>query len=86
MLGAHAGRPLRFVDIEPGSWVAAASRANLPADYAGMMGQLFAGIRAGWDAHLSDGVQRALGREPRSLAEFAAREAPLLRQAPVAAA
>ncbi len=85
VLGEHAGRPLRFVDVEPGSWIAQAAEAGLPADYAGMMAQLFAGVRAGWDAHLSDGVQRALGREPRLLSEFAASEDALLRKAHVAA-
>jgi len=86
LLAVHAGRPLRFVDVDPDAWVAQAARVGLPADYAGMMAQLFAAVRAGWEAPLSDGVQRALGRAPRSLADFAAREAAILRQAPRAAA
>ncbi|CAA9484276.1 MAG: hypothetical protein AVDCRST_MAG13-1351 [uncultured Solirubrobacteraceae bacterium] len=86
VLGARAGRPVRFVDADPDAWVAGAAGAGLPADYAGMMAQLFGAIRAGYEAPLSDGVRRALGREPRSLAAFAEREAALLRQAPAAVA
>jgi len=86
VLASHAGRPLRFVDVDPEAWVAGAAGAGLPADYAGMMAGLFAAVRAGGEAPLSDGVQRALGRAPGSLAEFAAREAAILRQAPSAVA
>ena len=86
LLGAHAGRPLTFVDVDPDDWMAGAAGAGLPADYAGMMAQLFGAVRAGHEAPLSDGIRRALGREPRSLAEFAARDAALLRQAPAAVA
>lgn len=83
VLAAKAGRPLRFVDVPPDAWVAGAVRAGLPADYAGMMAGLFAGVRAGREARLLDGVERSLGRAPRSFAAFAAREAATLRQAPV---
>ena len=86
LLAVHAGRPLTFVDVEPDAWVAGAAGAGLPADYAGMMAMLFAAVRDGREAALSDGIQRALGRGPRSVAEFAAREAAVLRQAPPAAA
>jgi uncharacterized protein YbjT (DUF2867 family) len=80
VLGSQAGRPLTFVDADPDAWVAGAASAGLPTDYAGMMAQLFGAVRAGHEARLSDGIRRALGREPRSLADFAAREAALLRQ------
>ncbi len=40
-----------------------------------MLGGLFTRIRDGHDAHLSTGVQDALGRPPSSLADWAAREA-----------
>jgi len=86
LLAGHAGRTVRYVEADPDAWMAGAVSAGLSEGYAGMMGQLFAGVRAGGDAHLSDGVRRALGREPRSFADFAAREAAALRQAPAAAA
>jgi uncharacterized protein YbjT (DUF2867 family) len=85
-LSRHAGRPLRFADLDPEVWQAGATRVGLPADYAGMMVQLFAGVRSGWEARLSDGVQRALGRPASSFHAFAAREAAALRQAPAAVA
>ncbi len=86
ILAAQARRPLAFVDVDPEAWVAGAARAGLPADYAGMLAQLFAAVRAGVEAPLSDGVQRALGRAPGSFAAFAAREAASLRTAAAAAA
>lgn len=53
-------------------FIAGALEAGLPADYAGMLANLFEVIRNGWDAHVSDGVERVLGRQPRSFEEWAA--------------
>ena len=69
---AAAGREVRYVDVEPAAFVAelvAAGRPDVDAeDYA----EAVAALRKGLDAHLSDGVQRALGRPPRDFAEFVA--------------
>jgi uncharacterized protein YbjT (DUF2867 family) len=84
VLGEHAGREVRYVDADPAGWERGAVAAGVPADYAGLLGALFGLIRAGQDAAVSDGVRRALGREPTSLEAWADREAGAL--APAAAA
>ena len=60
-------------DLPVAAWAGAAAN-GLPPAYAGMLGGLFDVIRGGHDAHLSTGVQDALGRPPASLADWAARE------------
>jgi uncharacterized protein YbjT (DUF2867 family) len=72
VVSARVGHPVRYVDLAPDDFVAGAVAAGLPADYAGLLASLFEVIRNGWDAHVSDGVERVLGRPARSLAEWAA--------------
>jgi len=76
VLGGALGRRIAYEDADPARWEAALR--GVLGDYAAVLGFLFAGVRAGWEAHLSDGVQALTGREPGSLHAFAAREiAPL---------
>jgi uncharacterized protein YbjT (DUF2867 family) len=72
VLGEAQGRDLRFVDADPQEWLAATVAAGVPQDYAGFLGMLLGLVRDGHDAHLSDGVQQVLGREPRDFATWAA--------------
>ncbi len=72
LLGEARGRDLRFVDADPQEWVAATVAAGVPQDYAAFLGVLLGLVRDGDDAHLSDGVQQVLGREPRDFATWAA--------------
>ncbi len=65
----------RYEAVAEDDWKAAVTQAGMPADYAGVLAMIFSFIRDGYEARLSDGVQRALGREPGSFAAFAAREA-----------
>ena len=74
VLAGHVGRPVRHVDVPLDQWLAGAAQSGLPQDYAGMLGMLFGLIAAGQDAHLSTGVQDALGRPPTSFQEWADRE------------
>ncbi|MEV0626358.1 hypothetical protein ACI2LC_09155 [Nonomuraea wenchangensis] len=43
----------------------------MPEDVAGFLTYLFTTVLDGRNASLGDGVQRALGREPRDFADFA---------------
>ncbi len=72
ILSGALGRPVAHVAVTTDEFVAGAASAGVPADYAAMLGSLFDVIRNGWDAHVSDGVERALGRSPRSFEEWAA--------------
>jgi hypothetical protein len=47
------------------------AQEGVPDDIASLVAYLFTEVLDGRNAHLSDGVQRALGREPRDFAEFA---------------
>jgi len=48
---------------------------QVPADFLWLVRYLFTEVLDGRNAHLTDGIQRALGRPPRDLAEFARRSA-----------
>jgi uncharacterized protein YbjT (DUF2867 family) len=71
ILGRAFGREVAYVDADPGEWEAGLVAAGLPVDYAAMLGSLFAVIRNGWDAQVSDGVQKVLGRSARSFEDWA---------------
>jgi uncharacterized protein YbjT (DUF2867 family) len=75
VLSKHVGHEVRHVDLTLTEWTAGAEGNGLPAAYARMLGTLFSVIRDGHDAHLSTGVQDALGRPPTSLSEWAHRAA-----------
>ena len=71
VLGDRTGRPVRHVDLPVEQWVRGAQGNGLPAEYAAMLGAPFALIRSGRDAHLSDGVQAALGRPATRFEDWA---------------
>lgn len=85
ILSGAAGRPLRHVDPGPDAWRDGAVAAGVPEPYAALLAGLFGVIRDGHGATLSDGVQRALGREPGTFAAWARREAGVLARAEVPA-
>lgn len=70
-LTAVAGRPIRYEDVDPAAFVQGLAAAGLPADYAALMGELYAGVRAGWAAGLTDDVERVLGRKPAGFDRYA---------------
>ncbi len=79
VLSPHVGRGVHHVDLPVEEWTTGAVSNGLPAPYAQMLGTLFTLIRDGYDAHVSDGVQRALGRPGTSFEDWATREAGSLR-------
>lgn len=68
-----AGREVRFVRISDEAFRRELTDARVPADIAWLLPYLFSTILDGRNAHLADGVQRALGREPADCASFAQR-------------
>ncbi len=66
-----AGREIAFVPVPLDDYTAALADAGLPADVAWLIGYLFGEILDGRNASLADGVQRALGREPKDFADYA---------------
>jgi uncharacterized protein YbjT (DUF2867 family) len=65
------GQPVAYVPITPDEYAAGAIDAGLPAEFARELANLFATVLDGRNAHCADGVQHALGREPRDFSEFA---------------
>ncbi len=74
-IASAAGRPIRFVQIPPEAFAAGVAAAGLPEDIAWLLNYLFATVLDGRNAYTTDGVRRALGREPNDFADFARRAA-----------
>ncbi len=70
-IGAAAGRDLRYVPITSEEFAAALLHEGLPPDFVTDLTDLFREILDGRNASLTDGVQRALGREPRDFRDYA---------------
>ena len=43
----------------------------MPDEFVALLGYLFSEVLDGRNAHVADGVQRALGRPPRDFAQYA---------------
>jgi uncharacterized protein YbjT (DUF2867 family) len=69
------GRPFAYREVDVDAYASALAEQELPADVIELMRYLFTNVLDGRNAVLADGVQRALGREPRDFAEFARRAA-----------
>jgi uncharacterized protein YbjT (DUF2867 family) len=70
-----SGRELRYVPISIEDFAAGLRAENLPEDVVALVTYLFTEVLDGRNAYTNDGVQRALGREPRDFSEFARRTA-----------
>jgi len=70
-IGKAAGRDVPFVVITPDQFAAGLTEAGVPEDVVGLLIYLFTTVLDGRNAKLADGVQRALGREPKDFADFA---------------
>jgi uncharacterized protein YbjT (DUF2867 family) len=65
------GREIRYVPVSIDEYAAAATGQGVPDEVIDMLTYLFGEVLDGRNAHLADGVQRALGREPRDFADYA---------------
>jgi uncharacterized protein YbjT (DUF2867 family) len=66
-----AGREIRYVPVSIEEHAAAAAEQGVPAEVIDLLTYLFGEVLDGRNAHRADGVQRALGREPRDFADYA---------------
>ena len=74
-LSQIAQRPVEFVQIPKEAFSQAITESGAPDDVAWLLNYLFETVLDGRNAHVCDGVKRALGREPTDFAEFARRAA-----------
>jgi uncharacterized protein YbjT (DUF2867 family) len=71
LIGAAVGRPIRHGDIDPDTFVERQANAGVPQTIARLLTGLLAGLRDGGPGSaVTDGVERALGRAPRSFEDF----------------
>jgi uncharacterized protein YbjT (DUF2867 family) len=70
-IAAATGREIRYVPVSLEEYAAGARERGEPEDIVGFLTYLFGEVLDGRNAVLTDGVQRALGREPRDFSEFA---------------
>jgi uncharacterized protein YbjT (DUF2867 family) len=73
-INAVSGLKARFVSVAPLDYMAAVSEF-VPEEMAKGLTALFSEVLDGRNAHLADGVQRALGRAPTDFADYARKAA-----------
>ncbi len=66
-----ANREIRYVPVSMPEFESLLAEQEVPAEYVWLLKYLFAEVLDGRNAYLTDGVQRALGREPRDFADYA---------------
>ena len=65
------GRDIRYAPTSISEFAAATAEQGVPGEFIDLLTYLFSEVLDGRNAHLADGVQRALGREPKDFADFA---------------
>lgn len=63
-------RPIRFAQIAREDYAAALKAQNIPENFVWLVDYLFSTVLDGRNAYLTDGVQRALGREPKDFSAY----------------
>ncbi len=63
-------RDIAYVQIPHEAFVTGVAESGAPKDVTWLMDYLFSTVLDGRNAHLTDGVQRALGRPPKDFAEY----------------
>jgi uncharacterized protein YbjT (DUF2867 family) len=64
------GREVRYVPVSIEDFVAASLEQGVPSELVEMLSLIFDEVLDGRNARLADGVQRALGREPRDFGDY----------------
>jgi uncharacterized protein YbjT (DUF2867 family) len=86
-IGRATGRELRYEPVSVADHAAEAASLGVSKEEIDLLTYLFSEVLDGRNARLADGVQRALGREPRDFADYARETAATgVWNAPVAAA
>ncbi|MEV0089600.1 NmrA family transcriptional regulator [Saccharopolyspora sp. NPDC050642] len=75
-IAAATGRDIEYLPVTVEQFSAGMVEQGVPAEVVAMLGHLFTEVLDGRNAHLADGVRRALGREPRDFRDYAKRTAP----------
>jgi uncharacterized protein YbjT (DUF2867 family) len=65
------GRKIRFVPVSVEEYASVLAEQDVPEEFVWLLTYLFSEVLDGRNAYLTDGVQRALGRDPRDFADYA---------------
>lgn len=70
-LSAATGREIAYIDVPHDGFIEELTGSGAPEDVVWMLDYLFSTVLDGRNAHLTDGVERALGRRPKDFADYA---------------
>jgi uncharacterized protein YbjT (DUF2867 family) len=70
-IGSAVGREIAYVPVSVAEFADGAAAAGVPAEFVELLSYLFSEVLDGRNAHVADGVQRALGRPPRDFSQYA---------------
>ena len=70
-IGEAAGREIGYVPVSQDEFAATAADEGVPPEFIELLAYLFGEVLDGRNAHVADGVQRALGRPPKDFRDFA---------------
>jgi uncharacterized protein YbjT (DUF2867 family) len=65
------GREIRYLPVSVAEFTALLTANDVPSDFVWLLSYLFTEVLDGRNAHLTDGVRRALGRAPRDFRDYA---------------
>jgi uncharacterized protein YbjT (DUF2867 family) len=69
---SHAsGRDIAYIQVPHDAFLANAGESGAPREVVWMLDYLFATVLDGRNAHLTDGIERALGRPPKDFSDYA---------------
>ncbi|MEU8675048.1 hypothetical protein [Streptomyces sp. NPDC048560] len=70
MIGEATGREVRYVPVSGPQYAAAPAEYGVPEAEAGFLAEPFSTLLDGHNAVTTDGVKRALGREPKEFGAY----------------
>ncbi len=70
-IASATGRDIRYRQLSRDAFAAALRAESVPDDYSWLLDYLFATVLDGRNEYVTDGVQQALGREPRDFRDYA---------------
>lgn len=74
-ISQSTGRDIRYVPVPPAAYRSALEAAQLPTETIDLVLYLFTTVLDGRNTHVTNGVQRALGRAPRDFTDYVKRTA-----------
>ena len=69
-IAAATGRSIQYITVSVEDYAAGATEHGVPADVVAALSHVFGEVLDGRNAHLCDGVQRALGRPARDFTDY----------------